>query len=56
MKAANELTVNDDKAPRPTKVFMFGVPFKRLFIPSTIRCLPGPSSVNRDKDRWNPVE
>lgn len=33
---ANELTVNDDKAPMPTKVFMLGVPLKRLFMPSTI--------------------
>lgn len=56
IKAANELTENDDKAPRPTKVFIFGAPLKRLFIPSKIRCLPGPSNVNKDKVRWNPVE
>lgn len=36
IKAANELTVNDDNAPRPTNVFMFGVPLKRLFNPSII--------------------
>jgi hypothetical protein len=28
IKEANELTVNDDKAPRPTNVFMFGAPLK----------------------------
>lgn len=36
MNAAKVLTENDDKAPRPTNVFMFGAPFKRLFKPSTI--------------------
>lgn len=50
-KAANELTVNDDKAPRPTKVFMFGVLLRRLFKPSRISWRPGPSNVNKDKDR-----
>lgn len=50
-KAANELTVNDDKAPRPTKVFMFGALLKRLFKPSRISWRPGPSNVNKDKDR-----
>lgn len=36
IKAANELTVKDDRAPSPTKVFMFGAPLTRLFIPSII--------------------
>lgn len=55
-KAASELTPNDDKAPRPTKVFMLGAPLKRLFRPSNISCRPGPSNVNNDRDKWNPVE
>lgn len=55
-KAANELTANDDSAPRPTKVFMFGEFFIRLFKPSRISWRPGPSNVNKDKDIWNPVE
>lgn len=56
MSAAKVLTVNDDRAPRPTKVFMFGAPLKRLFMPSRISFRPGPSNVNKDKDKWNPVE
>lgn len=56
IKAANELTAKDDKAPRPTKVFMFGPPLKRLFRPSVMSCRPGPSNVSNDKERWNPVE
>lgn len=56
INAANVLTVNDDIAPRPTNVFMFGVPLRRLFIPSTMSWRPGMSNVNKDKDRWKPVE
>lgn len=56
ISAANELTVNEDIAPRPTNVFMFGVPRIRLFIPSTISWRPGTSNVNKDKDMWKPVE
>ena len=54
--AASELTENDDKAPRPTSVFMFGEPFKRLLIPSSTSLRPGPSNVIKHKDTWNPVE
>lgn len=53
IKAANELTVKDDRAPRPTKVFIFGAPLTRLFIPSIISWRPGPSNVNKHNDRWN---
>ena len=55
-KAANELTVKEDTAPRPTNVFMFGAPLNRLFTPSRISWNPGPSNVNKDRERWNPVE
>lgn len=51
IKAANELTENDDTAPRPTNVFMFGAPLRKLFRPSRISPRPGPSNVNKDKDR-----
>lgn len=54
--AASELTENDDKAPRPTSVFMFGEPFKRLLTPSSTSLRPGPSNVIKHKDTWNPVE
>lgn len=56
IKAAIELTANDDKAPRPTNVFMFGDPLIRLFRPSIISCRPGTSNVNRDRVIWKPVE
>ena len=36
IKAANELTVKEDTAPRPTNVFMFGAPLNRLLTPSRI--------------------
>jgi len=51
MKAAIELTANDDKAPKPTSVFMFGDPLNRLFSPSSISLRPGPTNVNIDRDR-----
>lgn len=50
MKAAIELTANDDKAPKPTSVFMFGDPLIRLFSPSSISLRPGPRNVNIDSD------
>lgn len=56
INAAIELTANDDKAPRPTNVFMFGDPLLRLFRPSIISCRPGTSNVNRDRVIWKPVE
>jgi len=51
MKAAIELTAKDDKAPKPTSVFIFGDPLKRLFRPSTISLRPGPTNVNIDRDK-----
>jgi len=51
MKAAIELTANDDKAPKPTSVFMFGDPLNRLFSPSSISLRPGPTNVNIDRDK-----
>lgn len=51
MKAAIELTAKDDKAPKPTSVFMFGDPFNRLFRPSSISLRPGPTNVNIDRDK-----
>lgn len=56
MRAAKELTAKDDKAPRPTNVFIFGAPLRRLLRPSTISWRPGPSNVKIDKEIWNPVE
>lgn len=35
---------------------MLGDPLIRLFMPSTISWRPGPSNVNKDRDKWNPVE
>jgi hypothetical protein len=51
MKAATELTAKDDRAPKPTKVFMFGDPLKRLFNPSRISRRPGPTNVNIESDK-----
>lgn len=51
MKAAMELTKNDDKAPKPTKVFMFGDPLSKLFNPSKISLRPGPINVINESDR-----
>lgn len=51
MMAAMELTAKDDKAPKPTSVFMLGEPISKLLNPSRTSLRPGPRNVNNESDK-----